>query len=80
MAAFRSALPASEAASPGAGCEVARRCAHLRELTPDPLVGPASAIADTVRKRRRDVGFGDVAVHGVETDASAPVVAERART
>jgi probable F420-dependent oxidoreductase len=71
---------------PNAG-EVLASLAPLFSLTTDQLraapvalVGSAPEIADTLRKRREELGFSNIVVHEPEMDALAPVIAELAGT
>ncbi len=57
------------------------------DLTPDQLraaplalIGTAPEIADTLRRRREELGFSYIVVHEAEFEALAPVVAELAGT
>ncbi len=47
---------------------------------PVALVGSAPEIADTLRKRREELGFSNIVVHEPEMQALAPVIAELAGT
>jgi probable F420-dependent oxidoreductase len=65
--------------------EVIESLAPLFDLTPDQLraaplalIGTASEIAETLRKRREELGFSYIVVHEAEMDALAPVIAELA--
>jgi probable F420-dependent oxidoreductase len=67
--------------------EVIESLAPLFDLTPDQLraaplalIGTASEIAETLRKRREELGFSYIVVHEAEMDALAPVIAELAGT
>jgi probable F420-dependent oxidoreductase len=67
--------------------EVVESMAPLFDLTPDQLraaplalIGTTSEIAETLRKRREELGFSYVVVHEAEMDALAPVIAELAGT
>ncbi len=67
--------------------EVAESLAPLFDLTPHQLraaplalIGTASEIADTLRKRREELGFSYIVLHEAEMDAMAPVIAELAGT
>ena len=67
--------------------EVVESMAPLFDLTPDQLraaplalIGTASEIAETLRKRREELGFSYIVVHEAEMDALAPVIAELAGT
>jgi probable F420-dependent oxidoreductase len=71
---------------PNAG-EVVESLAPLFNLTPDQLraapvalIGSVVEIADTLRKRREELGFSNIVVHEPEMDALAPVIAELAGT
>jgi probable F420-dependent oxidoreductase len=65
--------------------EVFESLASIFDLTPDQLraaplalIGTASEIAETLRKRRAELGFSYIVVHEAEMDALAPVIAELA--
>lgn len=65
--------------------EVFESLAPLFDLTPDQLraaplalIGTASEIVETLRKRREELGFSYIVVHEPEMDALAPVIAELA--
>jgi probable F420-dependent oxidoreductase len=67
--------------------EVFESTAPLFGLTPDQLraapvalIGEAGEIAETLRKRREELGFSYVVVHEAEMDALAPVISELAGT
>ena len=67
--------------------EVVESLAPVFDLTPDQLraaplalIGTAPQIADTLRKRREELGFSYIVVHEAEMDALAPVIAELAGT
>jgi probable F420-dependent oxidoreductase len=67
--------------------EVVESMAPLFDLTPDQLrasplalIGTAAEIAETLRKRREELGFSYIVVHEAEMDALAPVIAELAGT
>jgi probable F420-dependent oxidoreductase len=67
--------------------EVVESLAPLFNLTPDQLraapvalIGSVAEIADTLRKRREELGFSNIVVHEAEMDALAPVIAELAGT
>jgi alkanesulfonate monooxygenase SsuD/methylene tetrahydromethanopterin reductase-like flavin-dependent oxidoreductase (luciferase family) len=67
--------------------EVVESLAPIFDLTPDQLraaplalIGTAAEIAETLRKRREDLGFSYIVVHEAEMDALAPVIAELAGT
>jgi probable F420-dependent oxidoreductase len=67
--------------------EVVESLAPLFDLTPDQLraaplalIGTAPEIAETLRKRREELGFSYIVVHEAEMDALAPVIAELAGT
>ncbi|HEX3334142.1 MAG TPA: TIGR03621 family F420-dependent LLM class oxidoreductase [Acidimicrobiales bacterium] len=67
--------------------EVAESIASVFDLTPDQLraaplalIGTASEIAETLRKRREELGFSYIVVHEPEMDALVPVIAELAGT
>jgi probable F420-dependent oxidoreductase len=67
--------------------EVVESLAPLFDLTPDQLraapvalIGSVPEIADTLRKRREELGFSNIVVHEAEMDALAPVIAELAGT
>jgi probable F420-dependent oxidoreductase len=67
--------------------EVFESLAALFDLTPDQLraaplalIGTAAEIAETLRKRREELGFSYIVVHEAEMDALAPVIAELAGT
>ena len=67
--------------------EVIESLAPLFDLTPDQLraaplalIGTPSEIAETLRKRREELGFSYIVVHEAEMDALAPVIAELAGT
>ena len=67
--------------------EVVEALAPVFDLTPDQLraaplalIGTVSEIAETLRKRREDLGFSYIVVHEAEMDALAPVIAELAGT
>jgi probable F420-dependent oxidoreductase len=67
--------------------EVVASLAPLFDLTPDQLraaplalIGTTSEIAETLRKRREELGFSYIVVHEAEMDALAPVIAELAGT
>ena len=67
--------------------QVVESLAPLFDLTPDQLraaplalIGTASEIAETLRKRREELGFSYIVVHEAEMDALAPVIAELAGT
>ena len=47
---------------------------------PIALIGTVGEIADTLRKRREELGFSNIVVHEPEMDALAPVIAELAGT
>ncbi len=52
---------------------------QLRAM-PAGLFGTVEEIADTLRKRREELGFSNIVVHEAEMDALAPVIAELAGT
>lgn len=65
--------------------EVVESLAPVFDLTPDQLraaplalIGTASEIAETLQKRRQELGFSYIVVHEAEMDALAPVIAELA--
>ena len=65
--------------------EVVASLAPLFDLKPDQLraapvalIGTASEIVETLRKRREEFGFSYIVVHEAEMDALAPVIAELA--
>ena len=65
--------------------EVIESLAPAFDLTPDQLraaplalIGTAAEIAETLRKRREELGFSYIVVHEAEMDALAPVIAELA--
>jgi hypothetical protein len=65
--------------------EVIESLAPIFDLTPDQLrtaplalIGTVAEIADTLRKRREELGFSYIVVHEAEMDALAPVIAELA--
>jgi probable F420-dependent oxidoreductase len=65
--------------------EVVASLAPLFNLTPDQLsaapvalIGTASEIVETLRKRREELGFSYIVVHEAEMDALTPVIAELA--
>jgi probable F420-dependent oxidoreductase len=67
--------------------EIFEAMAPLFDLTPDQLraaplalIGTAPEIADTLRRRREELGFSYIVVHEAEFEALAPVVAELAGT
>ncbi|HEY1445545.1 MAG TPA: TIGR03621 family F420-dependent LLM class oxidoreductase [Acidimicrobiales bacterium] len=67
--------------------EVVESLAPIFDLTPDQLraaplalIGTVAEIAETLRKRREDLGFSYIVVHEAEMDALAPVIAELAGT
>jgi probable F420-dependent oxidoreductase len=67
--------------------EVFEAMAPVFDLTPDQLraaplalIGTVSEIADTLRRRREELGFSYIVVHEAEFEALAPVVAELAGT
>jgi probable F420-dependent oxidoreductase len=67
--------------------EVVESIAPLFNLTPDQLsaaplalIGTATEIIETLRKRREELGFSYIVVHEGEMDALAPVIAELAGT
>ncbi len=67
--------------------EVIEAMASLFALTPDQLraaplalIGTTSEIAETLRKRREELGFSYIVVHETEMEALAPVIAELAGT
>jgi probable F420-dependent oxidoreductase len=67
--------------------DVVASLAPIFDLTPDQLraaplalIGTASEIAETLRKRREDLGFSYIVVHEAEMAALAPVIAELAGT
>ncbi len=67
--------------------EVVESLAPLFNLTPEQLraapvalIGTTSEIAETLRKRREELGFSNIVVHEAEMDALAPVIAELAGT
>jgi probable F420-dependent oxidoreductase len=67
--------------------EVIASMAPLFDLTPEQLraaplalIGTVPEIADTLRKRREELGFSYIVVHEAEMDALAPVIAELAGT
>jgi probable F420-dependent oxidoreductase len=67
--------------------EVVASLAPVFDLTPDQLraaplalIGTASEIAETLYKRREELGFSYIVVHEAEMDALAPVIAELAGT
>jgi probable F420-dependent oxidoreductase len=67
--------------------EIFESMAPLFDLTPDQLraaplalIGTAAEIADTLRRRREELGFSYIVVHEAEFEALAPVVAELAGT
>jgi probable F420-dependent oxidoreductase len=67
--------------------EVFEAMAPLFDLTPDQLraaplalIGTGPEIADTLRRRREELGFSYIVVHEAEFEALAPVVAELAGT
>ena len=69
------------------GREVVEMMAPAFNLTPDQLratpaalIGTVEEIADTLRKRREELGFTNIVVHQAEMDALAPVIAELAGT
>ncbi len=67
--------------------EIFEAMAPMFDLTPDQLraaplalIGTAPDIADTLRRRREELGFSYIVVHEAEFEALAPVVAELAGT
>jgi alkanesulfonate monooxygenase SsuD/methylene tetrahydromethanopterin reductase-like flavin-dependent oxidoreductase (luciferase family) len=67
--------------------EVVASLAPVFDLTPDQLraaplalIGTTSEIAETLYKRREELGFSYIVVHEAEMDALAPVIAELAGT
>ena len=67
--------------------EIFEAMAPVFDLTPDQLraaplalIGTAPEIADTLRRRREELGFSYIVVHEAEFEALAPVVAELAGT
>lgn len=67
--------------------EIFESLAPIFDLTPDQLraaplalIGSAPEIAETLRKRREELGFSYIVVHEAEMDALAPVIAELAGT
>jgi probable F420-dependent oxidoreductase len=67
--------------------EVVEALASVFDLTPEQLraaplalIGTASEIVETLRKRREELGFSYIVVHEAEMDALAPVIAELAGT
>lgn len=67
--------------------EIFESLAPIFDLTPDQLraaplalIGTAPEIAETLRKRREELGFSYIVVHEAEMDALAPVIAELAGT
>jgi probable F420-dependent oxidoreductase len=67
--------------------EIFEAMAPMFDLTPDQLraaplalIGTAPEIADTLRRRREELGFSYIVVHEAEFEALAPVVAELAGT
>jgi probable F420-dependent oxidoreductase len=67
--------------------EVFESLAPIFDLTTDQLraaplalIGTAAEIAETLRKRREELGFSYIVVHEAEMDALAPVIAELAGT
>jgi probable F420-dependent oxidoreductase len=65
--------------------EVIESLAPVFDLTPDQLraaplalIGTTSEIAETLQKRRQELGFSYIVVHEAEMDALAPVIAELA--
>lgn len=67
--------------------EVIDALARFFEMTPEQLhaapvalIGTTSEIAETLRKRREELGFSYIVVHEAEMDALAPVIAELAGT
>ena len=67
--------------------DVVASLAKVFDLTPEQLraaplalIGTASEIAETLRKRREELGFSYIVVHEAEMDALAPVIAELAGT
>jgi probable F420-dependent oxidoreductase len=67
--------------------EVVASLAPVFDLTPEQLraaplalIGSAPEIAETLRKRREELGFSYIVVHEPEMDALAPVIAELAGT
>jgi probable F420-dependent oxidoreductase len=67
--------------------EVVASLAPVFELTPEQLraaplalIGSVPEIAETLRKRREELGFSYIVVHEPEMDALAPVIAELAGT
>ena len=67
--------------------EIFESLAPIFDLTPDQLraaplalIGSATEIAETLRKRREELGFSYIVVHEAEMDALAPVIAELAGT
>ena len=67
--------------------DVVASLAKAFDLTPEQLraaplalIGTTSEIAETLRKRREELGFSYIVVHEAEMDALAPVIAELAGT
>jgi probable F420-dependent oxidoreductase len=69
------------------GREVIETMAPVFSLTPEQLgatpaalIGTVEEIADTLRKRREELGFTNIVVHQAEMETVAPVIAELAGT
>ncbi|HEY1652276.1 MAG TPA: TIGR03621 family F420-dependent LLM class oxidoreductase [Acidimicrobiales bacterium] len=67
--------------------EIVESLAPIFDLTPEQLraaplalIGTATEIGETLRKRREELGFSYIVVHEAEMDALAPVIAELAGT